>query len=192
LNEYVLFLGRLLRQPAQMGAVAPSSAALAAVITSGIGLERARVVVELGAGTGVFTGAIGEKAPDDAHILAVEVDRALARAVRRLFPEVQVVHGPAEQLTEYVDDPTGPSVDCIVSGLPWAAFGAARQVAILDAARAVLRPGGWFTTFTYVHAAALPSGRRFRRLLESRFASIVRTPVVWRNLPPAFVYRCQR
>jgi phospholipid N-methyltransferase len=78
-----------------------------------------------------------------------------------------------------------------VSGLPWAGFAATRQTRILDAVVASLRPGGWFTTFAYVHAAGWPPGRRFRRLLEARFSEVERSRVVWKNLPPAFVYRCR-
>jgi glycolate oxidase iron-sulfur subunit len=39
-------------------------------------------------------------------------------------------------------------------------------------------------------AWVLPHNSRFRRALGQRFASVEETPVVWRNLPPAFVYRC--
>ena len=53
-----------------------------------------------------------------------------------------------------------------------------------------LRPGGRFATFAYVPAAQLPPGRRFRALLESCFARVETTRVVYWNFPPAFVYRC--
>jgi ubiquinone/menaquinone biosynthesis C-methylase UbiE len=56
----------------------------------------------------------------------------------------------------------------------------------------VLKPGGRFATFSYVHAVALPPARRFARLLPAYFRSISKSPVVWFNLPPAFVYRCRR
>ena len=55
-----------------------------------------------------------------------------------------------------------------------------------------LRPGGTFATFAYVHAVYLPKARRFRRRLESLFTTVEISPVVWLNLPPAFVYRCTK
>ena len=47
-------------------------------------------------------------------------------------------------------------------------------------------------TFAYVHGAGLPWGRSFRRLLERSFSEVRTSPVVWRNLPPAIVYRCRK
>jgi hypothetical protein len=39
----------------------------------------------------------------------------------------------------------------------------------------------------------LPAGRRFTVLLEETFAGAVeRSPIVWKNLPPALVYRCEK
>jgi phospholipid N-methyltransferase len=84
------------------------------------------------------------------------------------------------------------SVDCIVSGLPWAAFPAALQVKILDEMMLVLKPGGKFVTFAYLHGLPLPPARKFRALLPRYFTSVGKSPVVWLNLPPAFVYRCRR
>jgi phosphatidylethanolamine/phosphatidyl-N-methylethanolamine N-methyltransferase len=190
-HERALFLRKFLRAPVQIGAVAPSSAGLAAAITTGIGLEQAQCVVELGPGTGAFTGAIVSRLRPDVKLLAVELDPVFASTVQARFPQVRVVNGPAEGLAGYFDGPTG-AVDCVVSGLPWAIFSLEQQTRILDAVLLALRPGGWFTTFAYAHASWLGPGLRFRRLLEANFSSVARTSVVWRNLPPAFVYRCRR
>ncbi len=62
----------------------------------------------------------------------------------------------------------------------------------MDAMFAVLAPGGQFATFAYWQGVALPSGKRFARLLDQRFSSVGRSRTVWKNMPPAFVYRCVR
>jgi phosphatidylethanolamine/phosphatidyl-N-methylethanolamine N-methyltransferase len=80
----------------------------------------------------------------------------------------------------------------MISGLPWAAFPLALQEEVLDAVVAALRPGGRFTTFAYLQGTLLPAGRRFRRRLDEHFCEVRRSPVVWRNFPPAFVYRCRK
>ena len=54
----------------------------------------------------------------------------------------------------------------------------------------VLRPGGTFATFAYWQGLALPAGQRFASRLRSTFSRVQRSPTVWKNLPPAFVYRC--
>jgi phospholipid N-methyltransferase len=84
------------------------------------------------------------------------------------------------------------SVDCVISGLPWATFPESMQVECLDAMMRVLKPGGRFATFSYLHSLALNGSRRFANRLPEYFKTISKSPVVWRNMPPAFVYRCRR
>jgi phospholipid N-methyltransferase len=189
LREHVFFFSKFLRKPVSIGAVTPSSDELAHAITDGIHIESARSVLELGPGTGVFTRAILRRAAPAAQLVAVEIDPTFAQVVRDTCPRVQVVNGPAERLPEYV---AAGTVDCIVSGLPWAIFSDDQQTRILEAITTVLRPNGWFATFAYSHAAWLPAGRRFRHRLDHTFKTIRRTPIIWKNLPPAFVYRCQK
>jgi phospholipid N-methyltransferase len=80
----------------------------------------------------------------------------------------------------------------IVSGLPWASTPFALQKRILAAIVRSLAPTGRFTTFAYLPARWMPGAIRFRRQLEASFGHVELSPVVWRNLPPAFVYRCGR
>ena len=37
-----------------------------------------------------------------------------------------------------------------------------------------------------------PTTVRFRRLMQERFATFETTPTIWRNVPPAYVYRCRK
>lgn len=170
------------RHPMLTGAIAASSPRLAETMTAGLGLERAALVAELGPGTGVFTEAILGLLRPEARLTAFEINPRFADALRTRFPQVDVVTASAEHV--------GPAgVDVVVSGLPWTAMTADRQHHLLDAITASLAPNGRFTTFAYAHAAWTPPARRFAASLRSRFAVVERTPVVWRNLPPAFVYR---
>jgi phosphatidylethanolamine/phosphatidyl-N-methylethanolamine N-methyltransferase len=171
-----------LRHPMLTGAIAPSSPRLAQTMTAGLGLERAANVAELGPGTGVFTEAILALLRPEARLTAVEINPRFAGELRSRFPQVDVVTGSAERFAL-------ESVDVVVSGLPWTAMTANRQERILDTLTASLAPNGRFTTFAYAHAAWTPPARRFAASLRSRFAVVERTPVVWGNLPPAFVYR---
>ncbi|SEF27466.1 Phospholipid N-methyltransferase [Amycolatopsis pretoriensis] len=171
-----------LRHPMVTGAIAPSSPRLAETMTAGLGLERAARVAELGPGTGVFTESVLALLRPEASLTAYEINPRFASALRERFPDLAVVTTSAEHLA--LD-----GVDVVVSGLPWTAMTADRQGRILDAVTAALAPNGRFTTFAYAHAAWTPLARRFAASLRSRFAVVERTPVVWGNLPPAFVYR---
>ncbi len=178
-----------LRRPWTTGAVAASSAGLARHMTDGLGLGDAELVVELGPGTGVFTEAIVSRLRPGARLVTVEVNPRLATALAQRWHDNHVVvdvrHASAEALPDLVDGP----VDAVVSGLPWTLMPATRQLAILDAVTTVLAAHGRFCTFAYRHASWSPPARRFSAALHNRFAVVDRTPVVWTNLPPAFVYR---
>jgi phosphatidylethanolamine/phosphatidyl-N-methylethanolamine N-methyltransferase len=45
-------------------------------------------------------------------------------------------------------------------------------------------------TFGYLQSLALPGARHFAGLLPTYFRKVSKSSIVWRNVPPAFVYRC--
>ncbi|KRD12282.1 class I SAM-dependent methyltransferase [Streptomyces sp. Root264] len=179
-----------LRRPLMTGAVAASSRRLAYAMTEGIGLERARIVAELGPGTGVFTDAILARLAPDARLVAVELNPVLAArlSATRHDPRLTVVQRTAAELAAAVGEP----VDAVVSGLPWTVMPQDRRGHILDAVTEVLAAGGRFTTFAYLHAAWTPPARHFTAELARRFDRLERSRPVWTNLPPAFVHRATR
>jgi len=186
------FLREFVRRPTQIGAVAPSSDALARAMVHGMDWERARVVVECGPGTGAFTSRVLERLRPETRFFAVEVNETCARELKRRHPELAIHRACVSDLAAICRAAGVPAVDLVISGLPWAAFGDEGQARFLGAIHDALRPGGQFATFAYSHAARLPAGRRFRRLLTKTFAEVSRSRSVWRNLPPAFVYRCRK
>ncbi|HOX04018.1 MAG TPA: methyltransferase domain-containing protein [Candidatus Paceibacterota bacterium] len=182
------FFRNFIRHPQATGAIAASSSRLAALITDSARLEDARVVLEFGPGTGVFTERIVSRLAPGARFLAIEINPEFAAATRRRCPGVQVVEGSAVDARIHLQALGETRCDRVVSGLPWAAFPEALQDQLLATLLAILRPGGLFLTFAYPQGVWLPAGRRFRRKLMSRFAEVRTTRIVWLNLPPAFVY----
>lgn len=191
-REHGRMLQTFVRRPFRTGTVIPSSRELAELMAEDMGLATADTVVELGAGTGPFTRLIAEHVKPDALVLAFEIDTALAEQLQPRVPRVRVVNDSAEHLCRYLREAGRSSADAILSGLPWANFSRDLQERLLRAVVLGLRPGGRFATFAYIPAAQLPPGRRFRALLESCFARVQTTRVVYWNFPPAFVYRCEK
>ncbi len=185
------FLAAFVRRPFHTASITPSSRYLASAMVEGMDLAQARTVVELGPGTGVFTRFIERELRPEARLICLEINPELARAVAERFPRAEVVNDSAENLGRHLG-PSGPEVDCVISGLPWVILSAEEQRRLLDPAVSALRPGGGFATFAYSHAAWLPAGRRFRKMLESSFSVVDVSARVWRNIPPAFVYRCRK
>ena len=180
-----------LKHPARVGACCPSSQALCREITSSIGLEKAGMIVELGPGTGVITEAIRRKRNPGARFAAVELDENLAADIEARFADVTVFRGCASRLDDMLSSRSLPRADVVISGLPFAIFPDELQEKILRGVVRSLSPGGVFATFAYVQGCILPAGIRFRHKLESTFAEVTTSSVVWNNMPPAFIYRCR-
>lgn len=184
------FLTEFLRAPHVTGAIAPSSRHLARVIVEKASVDRARKIVELGPGTGVFTETIVAAKKPQARFLALEFNPNFAARLKNRFPEAQVVNGCASKLREHASQHDCHAACSIVSGLPWAIFEEDMQRTILRQIHEVLGTDGIFATFAYFGPHWLPGGQSFRRLLRSQFGRVRTSPVVLRNVPPAFVYYC--
>ncbi len=186
------FLTEFITKPAVTGAVAPSSSYLATTMLESLELEKAGAVVEYGPGTGAFTGHILQQISTGTRFAAIELNPRMADVFRRRYPNVRLFEESVGNARSICDRAGIGWADCIVCGLPWAAFAESMQTEFLDEMMRVLKPGGRFVTFAYVHGLALSPGKRFARLLPRYFAKVSRSRIVWLNIPPAFVYRCQR
>ena len=188
--EWLEFFGSFLRDPGRVGAFAPSSPELAEAMLLGCDLKNAGTVVEFGPGTGAFTRLILDRIARQTTFLALELDRDHVRRLRERFPGVNVYNDCAEKIQKYLTRHHRKKADYIISGLPWVNMPAKVQETILGTTVASLLPGGMFATFTYVPTFWFPRARRFRARLKSHFAEVRLSRVVWRNAPPALVYRC--
>ena len=187
--ERLHVLGQFVRKPMSVGAVAPSSWRLAELITDVAELGRASTVVEFGPGTGAFTEVILRKMQPGTTFFAIEANESFAAATRTRCPGAQVVHGSAASVRAHLESCGHASCDCIVSGLPFASFSPVLQDEILAAVVDVLAPGGRFVTFAYLTGIVWPLARRFRHRLHEQFSDVTSTHTIWRNIPPAYVYR---
>jgi phosphatidylethanolamine/phosphatidyl-N-methylethanolamine N-methyltransferase len=186
------FLAAALRNPGKVGAVAPTSEAMAELLTRIVPRSGTPVVVELGPGTGAVTGVIDDRLPPAARHVAIELDPAMAAFLQRAHPGLEVIEGDAVKLGALLAEHGVEHADAVVSGLPWSLFDDETQASILTQIAGVVGSEGAFTTFAYRHGLVLSAARRFRRALHETFEEVLVTATVWRNLPPAFVYVCRR
>ncbi|MGU7776214.1 class I SAM-dependent methyltransferase [Burkholderia sp. MR1-5-21] len=187
LLEWMLFLRTWLRNPRRVGALAPSSPALAALMTTQISHDDASVI-ELGAGTGVFTRALLARGVGSDRLVLVEADPAFAGALRRQFPTLRVMQMDAAELGLTGSFFGAERAHAIVSGLPLVAMPVEQAVAIVQGAFAHhLAAGGAFYQFTYAPRCPIP-----RRQLEAIGIRAARVGIAWMNFPPAVVYRFER
>lgn len=191
MSDALTFFRTFIRRPIQVGAVLPSSRGLAEMMVQSIDWKAARAVIEYGPGTGVFTERIGECLQPGTQFFAIERAPELAQRTRQRCPQATVFEDSVANVQALCERQGIGQVDAILCGLPWAAFPESLQNECFDAMLRVLRPGGQFATFAYWQGVVLPAGRRFAKRLDSTFSEVRRSPTVWANVPPAFVYRCR-
>ncbi|HNT15530.1 MAG TPA: methyltransferase domain-containing protein [Verrucomicrobiota bacterium] len=183
------FVQAFVREPLKVGAIWPSSGHLSEAIVAACHFAPGDTVVELGPGTGNFTKRLLHRLGPDGRLVALELSETNVNVLRRRFPRSEIIFDSAEYLGKYVP---ARSVRCVISGLAWSNMLPAHQSRILNALEAALAPGGEFVGFAYKHARYFPTTICFRRLLRQRFATLETLPTIWRNLPPAYVFRCRK
>ena len=166
-----------------MGAVWPTSRRAVEDLLDMGDLGRANVVVEFGAGTGVYTEGVVRRLAPEARFLSYEVDGNLAAAVARRLPDrrLEVVHASAEGVGGHLEA-LGEKADVVVSSLPFSTLPAPVRQNLLDAAREALAPGGVFLVLQYSNTVLPELERRFPRI-RHRLSPL--------NVPPAFLFACE-
>lgn len=179
------FANAWLTHPRRVGAIAPSSRRLARLITSEVSPASAPVL-ELGAGTGVFTRALLARGLRQDQLILLECDLHMASILRRDYPQAWVAHVDVTRLRSacIVD---GEPIGAVVSGLPLLSMSMRQRIAVLRFAFRHLRPGAAFYQFTYGLRCPVP-----RLLLEEMGLRATRLGATILNAPPATVYRIRR
>jgi len=191
-TESLSFFRQFLQRSGSVGALCPSSPYLAELITNEGKISEAGTVVEIGAGSGAFTGKILSKVREDARVVIVENNPQFTAILRRKFPRANIVEDCATRLGRHLPDYSCGPACSIVSGLPWASLPGSLRGQLLETIYDNLAPGGTFVTFAYLGPNLLPKGRAFRQQLCRTFQHVGMSRVEFRNLPPAFVYRATR
>lgn len=175
------FLREYLSAPGTIGAVAPSSRHLAASMTSSVDFDKARCIVEYGAGTGVFTREVAAGKKQDTTYIVIEQNDRFYEILKKQFhgiPGMVLIHGDAGNVCGFLREQRFQYADYIISGLPFTSL--PRQVShrILAQTQKAIGMEGVFTTFQYT---------LLRKTFLENYFNIRRITRVWRNLPPAYV-----
>ncbi|MDJ1008346.1 MAG: hypothetical protein QNJ13_11030 [Paracoccaceae bacterium] len=182
---FLLFAREWLRAPLRVGAVAPSGVALARAITEDLG-ARQGPVVELGPGTGVFTGRLLESGVPPADITVIEASAPFAAALALRFPGLRVCQGDAARVRDLAGYADG-SVRTVICGLPLLSMRRAVVYRIMYGSFRLLQGDGEFRLFTYGPTCPVPAA-----IMERLDLVAERTTLVPANIPPAAVYRIRR
>ena len=179
------FLKGFLRNPKEVGSVIPSSRFLTRRVLECGAVDKARMIVELGPGTGVFTGEILKRMRPNAKLVAVEINPTFVRMLRSNYPDPRlfVYEGSASDLEKALIEAGTSQADLVVSGIPFSTLAHETRRATLEAARRVLGPGGYFVAYQV--------RSHVRRFAEPVFGP-GETHREFLNLPPMRIYVWQR
>ncbi len=179
------FLKGFLRNPKEVGSVIPSSRFLTRRVLECGAVDKARMIVELGPGTGVFTGEILKRMRPNAKLVAVEINPTFVRMLRSNYPDprLSVYEGSASDLEKALIEAGTSQADLVVSGIPFSTLAHETRRATLEAARRVLGPGGYFVAYQV--------RSHVRRFAEPVFGP-GETHREFLNLPPMRIYVWQR
>jgi phosphatidylethanolamine/phosphatidyl-N-methylethanolamine N-methyltransferase len=176
------FLRALVARPKNVGAILPSSRALARAIAQQIDPALPGPVLELGPGTGVVTEAIVERGIAPSRLTLVEYESEMVDFLMGRFGEVDVIHGDAFDLARTLGGKAQQRFSAIVSGLPLLNFPVARRRKYVEGVCRLLCPGAPLIQFSY---GVQPP------VMQPPGHSVTRAALIWANVPPArvWVYR---
>ena len=179
------FLQGFLKRPKEVGSIIPSSRFLERRIARAAGIQRARLVVELGPGTGGTTRALLRQMRSDAQLLAIEIDPDFVSVLRRLNhdPRLIVHEGSATDIRQILAKHELGAPDVILSGIPFSTMTRPIGREIIRSVHDALEPGGVFVAYQV---------RDRVKILGSEVFGRAQTDMVLLNVPPMRVYRWEK
>lgn len=185
LSEQGRFWAAWLRNPAKVGAIAPSSKGLCNAMLNGLkNIPDDSNVVELGPGTGVVTAQLLNRF-HPRQLFLLERDTGLAGQLQARWPELTVLNVSAETLPECL--PENTLVGGTISSLPLLNFPTALRLAIVEQCFSVSTEQAPLVQFSY--GANSPVTDDICKQLNLR---VERLQKIWLNAPPATVWRYTR
>jgi phosphatidylethanolamine/phosphatidyl-N-methylethanolamine N-methyltransferase len=197
LHELGVFVSEAVADFRTTAAVVPSSRYLTQAMVRPVEHRDAPTVVELGAGTGAITEALLRHLPVGATLLALELNQRFVRYLTRRITDrrLVVVQAGAEALSGALRDRGLGPVNAVISSIAFGYLSDAERRELLRALIAHMAQDAVLTQYQYIHGLQYRE-RAFNRFdlgaVFSQYFRFVERTVVWRNLPPAFVYTCRR
>lgn len=177
-----VFFREFLQRPKEVAYLFPSSPALERRIARVCDLSEAKVVIELGPGTGGTTRALLRQMAPDAKLMAIEINPRLADQVRENIedPRLTVHTGDASKIGEALAEHGFDAPDVVVSGIPFSCMPVEIGEAIQKSIHQNLSPEGRFVAYQLRSAVAKIGSGIFGK-----------PKVSWElaNLPPMRIFR---
>ena len=189
ISDHFLFMRKFFKHRRKIASIWPSSRFMARACISQVDFSRARLIVELGAGTGAITQAILSQITPQTQLIAIERDADFFRILGERFASpadnIKFMRGDVVHLPEILRDcgVRDRTVDAFISGLGTPSLPAAAQQGIFKAFAWAAKPDGVFSNITEIPLYYLPFYRRHFRRVQFQFVPL--------NIPPGGIYHCR-
>ncbi len=183
LDEHILFFRQFLQRPKEVAYIVPSSRYLMRRLVRYADVPQARVIVELGPGTGGTSHTVLRAMHPDAKLLAIEINPRFARHLRRTIHDSRfhVYEGCAENIAEALEKNGLDQPDLIYSGIPFSTIPDPVGRSILQTSNEALAPGGRFVAYQLRDRVKILGDRIFDHPSS--------TAIELLNVPPMRFYR---
>jgi phosphatidylethanolamine/phosphatidyl-N-methylethanolamine N-methyltransferase len=196
-SAYRLFFQESMRSLRPTASFFPSSRYLANALIRPIDFRRARIIVELGPGTGAVTNEILKRLRPDGKLFAVDINQTFIHHLRTTCSDPRLIPlcGSATDLQSLLAAHEIGSVDAVVSSLGLTGMPHRTRMSIMREIGACLIANGTMTQYQYLGHLDIP-GLRIRGFNEARFLrrffGDVSVGHVILNVPPALVFTCRK
>ena len=144
------FFQAFLKSPRIVASVIPSSSHLERRVVKAAYPATARVVVELGAGTGGITQSLLSAMSPQARLLVIERTADFIDNLQRIDDKrLDVVHGCASSIGAELRRREYPAADAVISGIPFSTLPKLLAAEIITAVHGALGPGGRFVAYQF-------------------------------------------
>jgi len=183
-DDRLAFFRGFLKRPKQVGSIIPSSRFLERRVTRATRADAAKLIVELGPGTGGTTRALLRAMRPEAKLLAIEINPHFVDVLARWpDPRLIVKGGSAADLGALLAEDGLGAPDVIVSGIPFSTMTRPIGLDILRAVYDALEPGGAFVAYQVRDRVHILGREVFGR-------ARIQTELL--NVPPMRIYRWEK
>lgn len=163
-----------------VASVTPSSRYIVEKVLKAMDVRGCKTIIEYGAAAGVITRRILDEMPQDARLIAIELNDTLYGELKRIKdPRLIAVNGDVRDIAAIAKQHGVTHADVVVSGIPFAFLSSRGRHELLKATHDMLKPGGRFVVYQVT--------THLIGLLEEYFRK-VKTQFEIRNIPPHFVF----
>jgi phosphatidylethanolamine/phosphatidyl-N-methylethanolamine N-methyltransferase len=171
------FISQFIRSPRSVGAITPSSPALACTLTDLVRGPLKGIVLELGAGTGSVSKHIADKLADSKRLHCVEMNPSMCKKFRKNHPDLLLHEMDCQSMSERFGD---YKISNIICCLPFRSMPSAVVDRIFKEIVSVSCSDTLLSLFTY--------DPFFSRYHKKYPLDRIDSKMVIANVPPAKVY----